>query len=549
MKKLVCIFLLFVPSLCFASAANVWISQTAQTPYTGGGNCNGQDTSAVTFFNSSSSWGSGSAQIGPGTIVHLCGIITTELAFQGSGTSGNVVELLFESGASIQISPGMDSNGIINLGSYSYILIDGGANTPCGWNTATNTSEGSCNGQIENMLYGSSGATCPGGTCTTEYSSTGNNMINGSGSNVEIRNLQIGPSYIHVSTYSGGTDDPNGCGCVGATSGSNWNIHDNKLHDALWCINIQWDSGTMSNINVYSNEIYYASHDLAVDGGGSSSISLNDFALYGNYIHDSYNWDTQADDDHADGIHFFTSNGTGNVSGVAIYNNIFGGNTGADVTGAIFDEEFTTFNTVAIFNNLDIRTTSPNAGSSNHFWGPAECDSSCFVYNNTMARQTVTGGNLDLGYSTYAMEATIENNVNQGASNLVTVSASSPSLTLNYNAYGPNGGGIWAWEGTFYDTLASWQSVSGEGSSSFYNSTSLGLSGSYAPTTGSPLIGAGVNVCTANPTFCTNYPAIKSDLAGNARPSSGAWTIGAYNYVATTLPALSRKGMFARLLL
>lgn len=523
-RKLLLAIIFVSMTAAFSSASDIYVAQNATGANTGA-DC--ADAHSAAWFNSSANWGSSAGLIGPGTTVHLCGIITSELSFQGSGSSGSVIELLFETGASIQISPGMDSNGIINLGSNSYILIDGGAGKPCGWNTATNMSEGSCNGQIENMLYGTTGATCPGGACTTEYASTGNNMINSSTGNhdIEIRNLQIGPAYIHTSYYISGKNDPNGAGCIADNNGNNWNIHDNKLHDGLWCVNVQWGSGTTNNVTVANNEMYYNSHHVAVDG----TATLTNFTLSGNYIHDMYNWDTSSDYNHANGIHFFTSAGSGTVSGVTINNNIFSGNTGEDVTSsAVFSEEFTSFNTVAIFNNLLTTTTSPDAGAANHFWGPAECDSACYVYNNTMARQTITGGNLDLGYSTYKMEATIENNVSQGASNLTTVSASSPSLTLDYNAYGPNGGGIWDWKGSFYSVFSQWQTASGEGTHSFYDSSGLGLSGTYAPSSSSPLVGAGVNVCTANPTFCTNYPAIKNDLAGNARPTSANWDIGAY---------------------
>jgi hypothetical protein len=261
----------------FCSASDIYIAQNAVGGNTGS-SC--ADAHSASWFNSSSNWGSSGGLIGPGTTVHLCGIITSELSFQGSGTSGNVISLLFETGAKIQISPGMDSNGIINLGSHSYVLIDGGASQPCGWNTAKNTSEGSCNGQIENMLYGSSDGVCPAGKCTTQYSATSNNMINGSGSNVEIRNLNIGPAYVHTSTGNGG-DDSGGTGCIGDSSGSNWNVHDNKLHDGLWCVNIMWGSGTTSSVTVANNELYNNSHMLAVDG----TATINGFTLSINYLH------------------------------------------------------------------------------------------------------------------------------------------------------------------------------------------------------------------------------------------------------------------------
>src|SRR5712692_3655899 len=92
-----------------ASAGNIYISQSGAGAQSGA-DC--ADAKPVSFFNATANWGSGGAQIGPGTTVHLCGTITTELAFHGSGTSGNLIELLFESGASISV-PYCDTNACL----------------------------------------------------------------------------------------------------------------------------------------------------------------------------------------------------------------------------------------------------------------------------------------------------------------------------------------------------------------------------------------------------------------------------------------------------
>ena len=73
------------------------------------------DAYAVKFFNASGNWGTGAGQIGPGTVVHLCGTITSGLDFSGSGTSGNVIEILWESGAKlIQLA-----GGLVYIGAHS----------------------------------------------------------------------------------------------------------------------------------------------------------------------------------------------------------------------------------------------------------------------------------------------------------------------------------------------------------------------------------------------------------------------------------------------
>lgn len=511
-----------------AKANNIYISQTAV------GSANGNSCAnayPVTYFNNASNWTSGtpsSMQIGAGSIVHLCGVIASELAFHGSGSSGNVIELLFESGASVQISPGADSNGAINLGGYSYLLIDGGANTPCGWNTAANASEGPCNGQVRNMLYGSPGAACPGGACTTQPTATTGNLLQTyGGANIEVRNLQVGPSYIHNSASDNG-----GTQCLSFANTNNVNIHDNKLHDGVWCIVVSFGSGTTSSWTVSNNELYFDSHMVALAGSGSGN--LNGFTFNGNYAHDMYVWDTTADTNHADGIHLY--GGTGTAQNITVYNNIFGGNTGGDVTGQWFSEAMGGTASVVLFNNVFNVTTSPNIGASNYtMWALPQC-SACYAYNNSVNNGSGSGMASSMGYSTYSVSAAMENNVFEGSSTLFNINTNLVSIApFDYNAYGPAGSGnVWICKGSYYggSQFSSWQSACGEGTHSFYKASGLGLNSGLQPQAGSAVIGAGVNVCSINPAFCTNYPAIKNDIAGTARPSAGAWDVGAYQYSA-----------------
>src|SRR3990167_5448272 len=71
-----------------AASSNIYLSQSAAGSGDGSSCANAR---AVSFFNSSGNWGTGATQIGPGTVVHLCGTITTDLTFQGSGASGSPV--------------------------------------------------------------------------------------------------------------------------------------------------------------------------------------------------------------------------------------------------------------------------------------------------------------------------------------------------------------------------------------------------------------------------------------------------------------------------
>jgi len=72
--------------VCFAN--DIYIAQSASGTSNGSSCANAR---AASFFNSGSNWGNGTTQIGPGTVVHLCGNIASGLTFQGDGVSGNPV--------------------------------------------------------------------------------------------------------------------------------------------------------------------------------------------------------------------------------------------------------------------------------------------------------------------------------------------------------------------------------------------------------------------------------------------------------------------------
>lgn len=532
------LFVFVFTGLHFAAAqtANIYLAQSAAGAGTGA-DC--ADAKAISFFNASSSWGSASSQIGPGTVAHLCGVITSELSFHGGGASGNVIELLFESGASVQISPGADSSGAINIGSYGNLLIDGGANAPCGWNTAANVSEGSCNGIVENMLYGSPGATCPGGACTTQASSSKGNLIQGNGgSNIEIRNLQVGPSYIHTSTGSGLTDS-GGTQGIYLQNGSNINIHDGKCRDAVWCIVLGWGgSSTYTGWTVQNNELYNDSHMTAYAGSGSAT--LDGLTMSGNYCHDMSNWDTTADDNHANCIHLYGASSSNTYENIVVRNNIMGGTPGADMTAQIFIEaQNTNAHDVDIYNNLLYAVGGLIGGERLLLLNDCTVSSggNCNVLNNTFYGNSTSNGACEYIGGNGSLTTYIANDENNASSDCYIIAQANlvSFTTADYNVYGlPNGSGSFVTGSSTYDTFAQWKTAVGGDAHSVDSATNLNLSSSYRPNSGSPVIGAGENLTD----LCSgNLGSLCADLAGKARPSSGAWDAGAYQYSTGEAPS------------
>ncbi len=80
------------------SGQQIYISQSGAGA-SSGADCG--DAKPVSFFNSSSDWGSGAGQIGPGVTVDLCGTISTALSVQGSGTSSSPITIYWTSGSTM----------------------------------------------------------------------------------------------------------------------------------------------------------------------------------------------------------------------------------------------------------------------------------------------------------------------------------------------------------------------------------------------------------------------------------------------------------------
>ena len=126
----IAMFVLLASGSVFASIGDIYVAQGA-IGAADGSSC--ASAKATSFFNSASNWGASATQIGPGTVVHICGVITaaagsTAFTFNGSGASGNVITLKFETGAVLQAPYFGPNGGAIEVNGKSYIVIDGGVN-------------------------------------------------------------------------------------------------------------------------------------------------------------------------------------------------------------------------------------------------------------------------------------------------------------------------------------------------------------------------------------------------------------------------------------
>lgn len=182
-------FVFLITSVCAAS--DIYISQNAAGADTGA-DC--ADAYAASFFNNSANWGSGSGQIGPGDTVRLCGTVSTNLTFQGNGSSGNPV-ILDGTGATM--------NAYIDVGT-SYWTIQ---NVTWSTSYATNSS----NQAVIQALGGWSNGVIQNNHIDVQNSAqvifmfTGNNML--------IKN-----NYLRIYSPSGDGFDTDGVDWASATN-------------------------------------------------------------------------------------------------------------------------------------------------------------------------------------------------------------------------------------------------------------------------------------------------------------------------------------------
>jgi hypothetical protein len=514
------LFVLTFSALGFSSATKVYITPNGASQ----GACTANPQSPA-WFNNSSNWGSGPSQIGPGTTVTICGTFTgaagsTEFTFQGSGTSGSPITLVFDANAQLNApywaptGGGAGCGGAICMYNQRYIIVDGGTN-----GVIQNTANGD---SLANKQYseGIEGTSC---------------------NNCTVRNLSILNIYVHLQNGNASIDETQ-MRCI-TISGSNWTINNNVMHDSGWCLLQAYSNGD-SNTNVYNNNIYNVNHAWAL--ATSSSNSFTNAFFHDNQVHDTANWDASGCPYHHDGIHTFGTSGS-SMSGVYVYNNYFYGDWGACPTGFIFVEGGGSstpshMNSSAWWNNVFIVNPQSPIVNTNGWLGIYSGDSGTQqVYNNTIIGPNNTDNTLCIGLQDLS-SLSYENNTISNCGDPINISNSTVAVA-DSNFYGPscgNGNNCFIWNGSFTGSFSSWKAACKGDSHSLQNNNPL-LNADGSPEAGSPVIEQGLNLSGL---AVGNMASLSSDTSmGNtrnvvARPPGACttrgtptcWDIGAFQY-------------------
>lgn len=554
--------ILIVVCAVTAHATNAVYVASAAAGANDGTSC--ANAKASSYFNSSGNWSATPTgiQIGPDTTVHLCGTITggtnaNLLQFQGSGTSGHVITLLFETGAIVQASY-CGTAGCIDMNAKSHLLIDGG--TTCGEIALVKVA---CNGIVRSTLAGDPGKTCPAGTCTqqfiTDSSAIGSGTQNGSSfSDIEIRNLNIGPTYIRDKTLT----TKNGIATTGVEI-----LHDIvtqlKVHHNIFIstekhVLIGFPDGlttTYNDFEVYNNSM---SDQCWAFGIGENSSGVNGSNITGILFHDNEvsNWDnwaiagTTTDNDcHTNGTMFFNFHGSTNGrigdSTSMSYNNylhgdLTGGYLGSSPSGFLSCQEGCI--NQQVFNNVIVDTCtglSPTrtCGTPIYFINPDNGGQT--VYNNTIIG---SGGGTCIALEATAGQVTVKNNICSGEVNFIYILPNTMSTALvsdNNNAYG-----VTRW--ICANTEAGPPSCLNTLAAARANTPAFDTNGSNANPQLAPnfrLLSSSASIALGANLTSLGLSALNNDLDGTSRQTAGPWEAGAYSYFGIA----HAPAMFARM--
>jgi hypothetical protein len=463
-----------------------------------------------TWFNNVASWGTGASQIGPGTTVHLCGtFIGTAgqqlLSVRGSGTSTSPITIKFETNT-VLAAPYWSSQGTINELGRSYIVIDGGTN-----GLIKNTANGTGRGYAKDSraIYA---ASCTG--CV-------------------VKNLTIADLYVRTSpTDLAVTQTAENC--VYWLNANNFTITHVTCHDAGWAF-----AGYGNNFTLSYSNIYNIDHGLAFGPAGTTS----GFQIHDNHIHNYVNWDSPTNSYHHDGLHLWGQRG-GVITNGSIYNNVFDGDSGVNITAHIYIQD--SVRNVAVYNNVFL---VPANRTINSLWfsgitsagvlpgGPATGNS---AYNNF-----IRNGAHRLGAAIFATAQnnfTAINNVLLGGATDISVQGGGylSSAGINNNIYEDllaDAGALNAFghQGRNYHDLASWQAACRcDTRSKFVPAAKINASSLGQLLSGSTGISAAANLTNIT---SGGLALLSKDIVGALRPASGNWDAGAYKFGSTALPS------------
>jgi hypothetical protein len=472
--------ILFMRLFAVPAGGQIYVAQTARGTGDGSSAANAH---SLAWLNEASNWNNGAGTVQPGITVNLTGTFTNELDVLGSGITGKPITIYFEPNAQF-VGPywpqPWSGGGAITIEAQNYIVIDGGPN---GLIEATN------NGT--SLQYQTS--SCGVGAASSSY--------------LTVKNLTIKGMYVRISN-----SDESKCSGVGVSDNctvppyaiTNFAVTNCVISDAY--VGIGTDYGpACRNYFIIGNTISRCNWGGNCGDRGPGATITN-LVVADNHISDFTNWDDPAHDDyHHNGFYGWAESG-GTLEGVRVYGNIIGPNYGGaySTSGVFFSGNASN---IIIYNNVFL--CNPN---------DAPADGMITTLNSIVANNTFLGGGA--GNAIAISARTLYNNLAVNCTFVLDDYANTGILTADYDyGYNLNRGEEYSYAtggSSSFDTFGQWQALGFDSHGSDGINPLLNNNGTLRA--GSPMASAGTNL-----SFIFN-----TDAAGNPRPATGNWTVGAY---------------------
>jgi hypothetical protein len=502
-------------------------------------------TNSLAWLDTPAHWNNGAGTIQAGDKIHLCGTLTNTLTIGGSGTSGNPITILFEPNAKFSAPTiSTPNSGWICLADH--IIIDGGVN-----------------GRIELTDNGTPAAY--GGTFDYNNGSVWG-IYGNTHNDVTIKNLTIAGMYVRqTATDPGPINDENDVGGIFTRDSSNLTISNCVISDTHIAVNLTY------NVNYQSNVVFthcfltnYAwGFSMAAD---TDNAKLDNLFITNNTFCTGDAWECSP------AVQYFHRNSIylrldlvsgGRMSNVVIACNYVKAGTnpktavgGTGGIGGSYDT-YTNVQHQMVYNNILVLTYPLTySGGGGPQIGAGGID--CLLANNTIIGWRTNSGYGGSGFSIGGSNCVAFNNiVVAGSAELLGTTANVTGLTDDYpttshlfdtnnvksdfNIFNGQANNSWvtliystnysggyqqlAWEHLF-DSLSAWR---GNFKNQEVHSTTatVQLGANFAPlSTDTVAVGHGTNLTAY--AIANNLPGLTNDFAGNPRPATGNWTIGAY---------------------
>jgi hypothetical protein len=539
---------LVILSLSFGSSwsKDIFVSDT------GAGAANGTSASNAypfSWLKSAQNWGGGASGVQPGDRVNLVGNFATTFEILGSGTPGNPITILFAPGAKFSAPTLPPNSSWISLADKSWITIDGGTN-----------------GRVELTDNGTPPAS--GGTKSFQNPNiAGIHAAAGSGNtHLEIKNLQILNMYFRQSITEPKQGQGDGVGVL--LKGSDITLSNCFISGCENGISAIYGNPPSSNLTVVSCTISNYNHGLTLGSGGVVNPFFSNFIVKGNTFEGGDMFESPDGVElglHRNPIFLFNESPdrSGSISNVIISHNFIrhgvAPKSSTAGTGAMFfdfyNNEMATH--VRVFNNVS-KLVAPlswsggggfisGAGNdvlvanntaigwiTNGVWKGGEISAmgtNVFVYNNMV----LSGRGVTL--STFADTRNLTNDT----ATIKQLYSKHRSDANIFNGQGANSfyeivytkDSAGSWHSGLVDSLTQWKNIWGGALSQNFdpNSTSQPVTcdANGVPMAGDVVaVGKGLNLASWG---------INDDFNGKPRPTTGPWTIGAYESLAATSAA------------